>query len=66
MFENFFFQIWFSTNDGFTIDVYPLFALKIDFIVIAIAFTLFVALRIRKAIRNRKRKFVNKTVASDF
>lgn len=53
-------------RDGFTIDVYPLFALKIDFIVIAIAFTLFVALRIRKAIRNRKRKFVNKTVASDF
>lgn len=66
MLDNFYFQIWFSKEYGFTFDIYPLLQFQIDFGVIAIVFGLVVALRIRKAIQNRKRKFINKTVVSDF
>jgi len=64
--DNFYFQIWFSKEYGLTFDIYPFIQFQIDFAIIAILFGVVVALRIRKAIQNRKRKFVNKTVASDF
>jgi len=57
MLDNFYFQIWFSMRDGFTIDFYPLFQFQVDAILIAIIFASVVALRVRKHLKTKKRKF---------
>lgn len=44
-------------RDGFTIDFYPLFQFQVDAILIAIIFASVVALRVRKHLKTKKRKF---------
>jgi len=54
--ENFFFQIWWSMNDGLCFDIYPLFQLQIENALIASVFGVVVALRIVKKIKTKNKK----------
>lgn len=66
MLDNFYFQIWFSKEYGLTFDIYPFIQFQIDFAIVAILFGVVVALKIRKAIKNKKRNLINKKIPSDF
>jgi hypothetical protein len=54
--ENFFFQIWWSMNDGLCFDIYPLFQMQIENALIVSVFGIVVALRIVKKIKSKNKK----------